>query len=699
MSACRQCAAREQRGAVLVFFALFAPVAVLFLSFVIDVGNWFDHARHLQLQADAGALASAQGFQPCNDTAIYSAAGQYSGASSVTTPTGGFAAAGSPLYNQQLGGTTQANIHELIDSPTYYNQPSPVDSTVNTSDPCTAEMVDVKVTETNLPWYFRLLSVPYINAHARVKILERTTATGSLPVAVNDLNPKSIEAYFVNEATGEQLSAGGKLAAVALQHIKANGALAEWSSNEVEPYGLEVTKPGIGVRIAISGRSSLTGNMSTDCSQSLVICYDTTSSSVGILHIRGYQGTGKGSAASPIVRSVTLSPNTCSDGYFSDPASSCTIGVKAVVNFGTSTRPANAEVDAVNHGTGTCYALTYQSTSSTTLDETWSSASGVPSPNCSGFKNNQKAGTGYVTLAAGAGSTQIDLQVADSSATKTCSNTPSLCNVQRSYTADLPAGPIHSGPIQAAFLSQGGVPGADSFAMCESGVTACTDKLVVTIDISGNLQDAQSVSDPVYEMRLSETGSQNQSVECTPAQGQPTYANMLASGCAGPYGINATLTCPDSNTPIDCVKPATGEKINQVGKGMNLRILGSEKPATCTSPNHWKEFTFTNGVPNVSPSDPRVVTVFITPYGSFGGSGKPAEFPIADFATFYVTGWRGSKGEGFSNPCQGNGDDPAKESTIVGHFIKYVETLAPTGSGGSTCEVNSLNECIAVLTN
>jgi len=667
-------ATREQRGAVLVFFALFAPVAVLFLSFVVDVGDWFDHARHLQLQADAGALAAAQGFQPCNDTTIYSAAGQYSGAASVTTPTGETVTATSPLYNQQLGGTTQANIHELINSPTYYEQPSPVDSTVKPTNPCAAEMVDVKVTETNLPWYLRMLSLgaPSAHAHARVEILERTTSTGSLPVAVNDLNPKSIEAYFVDEATGEQLSAGGKPAAVALQRVGPSGGLQEWGSSE--PYGLEVAKPGIGVRVAISGRSNLTGSMSADCGRSLVICYDLSSSKVGILHIQGWSGNGSGSPTSPIAREVTLSRGACSDGYFSSTATTCEVGVQAHVDVGATPNPPGLTVSA--ELAGKQFALTYNT--SGTLSGQW---------------------TGAVTLAPGSGSNQVNLQVkCTAKVTPSCEKTKTtkIEGVQRSYAAG-----SNSGPIQAAFLTQGGVPGADSFRVCESGNEgeACTHKLAVTIDISGNLQDAQSVSDPLYEMRLSETGSQNQSVECAPVQGSPTYANGLASGCAGPYGINPTLTCPDSNTPIDCVRPATGEKINQIGKGMNLRILGSEKPETCTSPNHWKEFTFTNGVPDVSPSDPRVVTVFITPYGSFGGSGKSTEFPIADFATFYVTGWQGSKGEGFSNPCQGNGDDTAKESTIVGHFIKYVETLAPTGGGGSTCEIDSLNECVAVLTN
>jgi Flp pilus assembly protein TadG len=690
-----QRSAREQRGAVLVFFALFAPVAVLFLSFVIDVGNWFDHARHLQTQADAGALAAAQGFQPCNDTAIYSAAGQYSGASSVTTPTGGSAAAGSPLYNLQLGGTPQSNIHELINSPTYYNQSSPVDSTVNATNPCTAEMVDVKLTETNLPWYLRLLSLgaPRANVHARVEILERTTATGSLPVAVNDLRPKAVEAYFVDESVSpaKQLAtcgSGMSLCSVELKSDGTSNGLSVWD-NVAAPYGFAVKKPNVGVRIAVSGRSSLTGNMSTDCAMTFVTCSDASSAAVGLLHVQGYSGNGAATTSVPIARKVQLSgaPAGCSDGYFANPVASCALAVSTEVDYGTTTRPAGADVDALVGGS--CYALTYQSTSGT--NELWGSAEKAPTKTCSNFKGKGIAGTGYIPLAHEAGATQIDLQAFDSS----MKEPKKFTAVQRSYAAS-----TNSEPAQEAFLGREGglIRGEDSFRMCESGNEGekCTPKLVVRLGLKGSLGDAQSVGDPVYTMRFTGTGSQNQSVKCKAVNGGESFAATLASGCAGEWAINPTLTCPDK--PSDCVVPATGNKENQVPRGMNLRILGSEKPETCTSPNHWKEFTFTNGVPNVSASDPRVVTAFVTPYGSFGTNGASSEFPIAEFATFYVTGWQ-DKGEGFSNPCQGKGDDPAEAGTIVGHFIKYVETLAPAGSGGSTCEVNSLNECIAVLTN
>jgi len=69
-------ASSGERGAVLVLFAVFAPVAILFFSFTIDIGNTFWHARHLQAQADAAALASAQEFSECNNENIYRRAGQ-----------------------------------------------------------------------------------------------------------------------------------------------------------------------------------------------------------------------------------------------------------------------------------------------------------------------------------------------------------------------------------------------------------------------------------------------------------------------------------------------------------------------------------------------------------------------------------------------------------------------------------------------
>jgi len=195
-------------------------------------------------------------------------------------------------------------------------------------------------------------------------------------------------------------------------------------------------------------------------------------------------------------------------------------------------------------------------------------------------------------------------------------------------------------------------------------------------------------------MRFNNVGSQNQSITCTPSP-TPSGANLpndswldaLALGCQGPFQVNQALSCPDSNTPIDCVQPATGDQTQKVAKAFNYRILGSMNPSGCTAPNHW---------PNYKPSDPRIVSVFITPYDSFGGSGHSSSFPIQTFAAFYVTGWQGQGGD--TNPCQGHGDDPAPVGGMVGHFIHYIQPLNNGSGGTQTCVPNSLGECVAVMT-
>ena len=100
----------------------------------------------------------------------------------------------------------------------------------------------------------------------------------------------------------------------------------------------------------------------------------------------------------------------------------------------------------------------------------------------------------------------------------------------------------------------------------------------------------------------------------------------------------------------------TGDAANQVPAGLNMRILGTDKPNSCTSPEPLAQLPTSRG-------DPRIVQVFLTPFGSFDGSGS-GTVPVKDFAFFYVTGWTG-QGGGFNNPCQGNGDDPVPERPRV----------------------------------
>src|SRR5207237_7408882 len=54
-------ATKKERGAVVVLVALLILPFTLLMAFAIDTGNWWVHKRHLQTQADGGALAGALG--------------------------------------------------------------------------------------------------------------------------------------------------------------------------------------------------------------------------------------------------------------------------------------------------------------------------------------------------------------------------------------------------------------------------------------------------------------------------------------------------------------------------------------------------------------------------------------------------------------------------------------------------------------
>jgi hypothetical protein len=310
-------------------------------------------------------------------------------------------------------------------------------------------------------------------------------------------------------------------------------------------------------------------------------------------------------------------------------------------------------------------------------------------------------------LAAGAGPVDVTMDWEETIGTLASKGSPSNNNcgtsggnkckgsfgvVHRAFSA----ADAHSGPIKVAQVWENGLQWANSVERCSAVQTSCTHDMVVRIGVSGNLANASSVNDPVVSLRVV-GGSQNQSLDCDPAKSN--LKDELATGCGPTYTINKGTACPgganalwDTAQPWACVAIQTGGATNQVPAGMNLRILGDEKAASCTAPNNWGQF------PNIPPGDPRAIQVFLTPFGSFSGSGNTT-VPVTNFATFYVTGWT-AQGGGFKNPCEGNGDDPVPNGDagyIVGHFIKYIATL-DTGGGTTACDLGAFGSCVAVMT-
>ena len=680
---------RDERGAILVIFALFAPLAVLFLAFVIDFGNSFWHARHLQLQADAGALSVAREFQSCFDggTAeaeankhINARAAQYAGAQTATTPNNGSASADTPLFNTQIGGTTQSNIHALLNSKRYYEQPTPVDATAQESAPCEANMIDVKMTETDLPWYFKVFQsafngIPNIDAHARVEILQENSATALEPLAVAETAPVAAKAYFINEDKNNEI-----LASVTLTKTGTNAQGRDVWSNAIAPLALAINKTNaatahIGVRIALSGNLN-----HTSCAETgYVFCFDEEKSGP-LLHIAGYSNEGTGTLKAPLARQVTLSaplPDTCTDGYFSDATSSCTFSVSAKVDYGSTNVHGVTVTPVIKGATG--QALTFEK------------ATGLWS--------------GTATLPANSGSNEINLFVEckraakESACASEAKNTEAtIADVHRAYAAQYESS--KSGTIAAASISEAGAPGdANSFEVCETADSnKCAHELVVTLDVGGSLADAQGYSDPLQKLRFE--GEQGVRAICPPSeaskeskeseQSAKEYEVKLATGCPGTYTVNTSdPECAVNKPPYECISIGIrGKDTGPTRKGIDTRIEeGSGTQFYCA--NNWQNNN--NGaVPVIPENDSRILQLFVIPYGTVNSEGGSTvgreEVPIQNFATFYATGFPGDKCK--SDPKTGNAE-------IVGHFIKYINPLGRGGEGNCT---SSLGQCVAVLT-
>jgi Flp pilus assembly protein TadG len=641
----------DERGGVLVFVLVALPVLLIVASFVIDVGNWLEHKRHLQVQADAAAFAGGDAFSAaCSNTVVKDTARGYSGAFSPTL---------AGVDNTQVGGTPYSRMHMLINSRTYYNQSSPVDSTVNTADPCQASMIDVKLTETDVPWFFNIGFLPraHINAHARVEIRQETTAKGALPVAIQELKPKVAKATFIDEATN------ATLATATLQPAGTSNGLQLWD-NATAPTSVPVgSHAQIGVRIAIGGGTS------TTCGDPGVLCYDASNAN-GLLFMQGYDSTTSVALhQTPIVRAVTLVPSggsPCSDRDFVNLTAACTAKVSANVNFGTGTADPSGSLGAHVTGTvgGQAVTLTFNGTS-----RLWESAP--------------------VSIPATGGGQPVVLSWDETTGTMTSPSRTCRTNGNNPCKGSF-------GTVQRIFSAASASSGVVKLAqLCDSAGLVCdqdtapqgtTPSRVVRVGLSANLADAQNAGDPTHSLRLADP-QQNQTLDC----GGTNLRDELQNGCTTTYTVNTGQSCATGvgpGPPYQCVQIATGFKTGQMD-GLSDRLFG--KPATCgTAPNNWASF------PNLPAGDPRVIQVFLTPFGSYTGNGT-GYLPVSGFASFYVTNFDG-------DPCDASTSNPPPDETSVqkgeiwGHFIKYINSLNDGSGGTTTCDMSSLGTCVAMLT-
>lgn len=636
---------RAEDGGVIALVGLLLPFFLLLLVFAVEVGNWYEHKRHLQVQVDAAALAAGQHFGECLTTPGTTEGNMEAEATKY----------GGGTYNEQVGGASGKGALALwYQRSTYPPGALAPDDTANGVGACSSGMFDVKATESGIPHLFVISPLATVRAHARVELRMLTTMKGLLPVAVPDPRFNFAFATFVDEGTGQPPAGCAGTCTEQLQKSGVSGGQQLWSAQS--PISVPIAGPHIGVRLRLVGGVDPTAG----CTQLYTECYDALSSG-GVVHIRGWS-TG----SAPRVENAWLLSGSCSpDAYFA--TSDCSAGVQAEVDLG-STHPISGsgittQVWASVDGGGK-YQLTHGGGSTGLI--TWTTLAGVPISGPAGHSISL-SWTWEQTSGTWNGKTCTTKN------NNPCTDSGTFGYVQRAFEASLD----DSGPVKRVqiFEVSGASSGANSFAQ------GSTHTLGVSIATVGDLQTQSQATDPVINLRV--TGSQNQSIDC-----DPNISNLrdeIANGCGPTYAINSTFACPAYNQlwstpePWKCVKTQTGGAVGQVEQGMKQRILGGSN--ACTAPINW---------PSYSQDDPRIVPLIITPFGSFSGSGNDI-VPVVDFAAFYVVGWNG-------DPCPGATSVP--KGYIAGHFIKYIPRN-PKGSGDTVCHLTDPTEitpCAAVLT-
>jgi hypothetical protein len=351
-----------ERGQVVVIFALLIPVLLALGAFVIGIGNWHVHGKHLQTKADAGAFAGATEWAfPCGpqiDARIDATARLYAGSN-----------------NPQVGGVSDADIHTVLNAASWYDDdsnPAPAEL-VDPPNPsiCSAMILDVKVTEDNsFPLASLIPLFPDIKRRARVEIQEAEGITGLIPIAVRAPEPVSAAVYY-NEQNGNILAVK--------YFVKPSGilfglpaSLQGWTTSNSEDSGTWASfapPVGTGVAIAMSFRGACNTNLPNPntkivtsgapcfedqgfttvnelCNQGgatqIVYCYYATGSypsqavQAGLHFIRGY-GSGTVGDAPPQVRRVWLEPGSCSPNAYFDPrrTTDCDAMLRVEVDLGS----------------------------------------------------------------------------------------------------------------------------------------------------------------------------------------------------------------------------------------------------------------------------------------------------------------------------------------------------------------------------
>jgi hypothetical protein len=692
---------QSEGGAVLVMVALFMASAIALVTFVIDVGQWFEHRRHLQVQADAAALAGGDMFAACfngggGNSAMFNEASKYAG----TVGTWNGTPYGTSLYNAQVGNSYRGSVSVLYQSTTYADGSNGNDGT-ETQGPCNTAhlMFDVKATERNLPWFFGGgMFVPSINTHARVQLHALNAANPSMPLAVPDVNPKQVGVTFVNEATGAELTGcgGSVLSGTTCTYLLTKGTptggLNIWSG--LVNVMLPAAPATIGERIGLGGQ---VGSCASTGGSGSYSCYDGSSTTNGLTMIRDYAvahppppPSGSNMSA-PALDGVW--PTSCSGNgaFFFIWSGTCSGGVVAEVDYGTgSTAPPSTYHIRATVGATT---LDLAPVSYDAARSAWFWAL----PAASSFSLQPQAQSAGISLAWEVNDTT---KIIGGSACTTKNNNPCKGNFasapqQRYYSGfdDLSG----SGPIRSMQLTGGTETNGPASLVGGAAYT-----LTVTLGLAGQYavhtpcppppsgQAYNCPTDPTVPLRLkAQNGNTTYAVDCGSINGlggAQALADEIQNGCANQFSINNPDICPDPANP----RPPDCAPVNSVGSGIKTGPIRTALNNRFAPGGN----CLTNNYPTVSPSDRRVVILMLTDFSAFS-NGASTQVPVVNFGAFYVTGWEGAVASCSTQNDAAPGGTP-DTGEIWGHFITYVAIGGVGGSG--ICDTTGFTPCVPVLT-
>jgi len=698
--------AHREKGQVAVFFGLLLPVIFAIGAIVLDVGNWYVHKRHLQTQVDAAALAPAPEFTGCFDPAAWSAAdGEISshalGLAGDTKRPGVLGSNASTTTNLQV--QEPGDVRIVLNSSQYWqklngtdpSQPAPGYGLDNTQDLnndgsggfCNEKAIDVKATDDDAPPLWGLIPLtPSPKTHARAEIFDQTAAESILPFAVPEVVPGVVAAIFVNEGA----QAGNEVIgnAVLTQPTTPDPLLSDWAvyqgtstafdAANLDNVGVVMLLSKADVTLADLNPGLNNSSLSAICSQTGVRCYSGTTGQSGLALIHRYQSSG---SPTPVLHQVDVTgcngAPSLSGPYF-HLTGDCTVGITSEIETGALV---NFRADI--HASATC------------------GGNGTPMSRVGA--TNQFLGS-YLLPDSDASTGQVPLSIewqASGPGNRGC-----FPLVARPYLAN-----GKSGPIEYLKLAGSGSNGPYSNPYSIPKDNANGASFTVTVGLLPPLRQMTLSDKPALIRFATENNpSETQSIDCdvdnypypAPYNTLPADAAEIAYGCVTPYKENPTLDCsaygngdlPPAAPPTttfenapDCAQSKNGQ-VSSLRKGLVARL----NEPTC-APNNWPDPPITqakidNLITNFA-NDPRLVTLVVTEFGAFSGSGNTI-IPIRYFAGFYITGKDIS---GQSPKCPGEDPHPLYGSTykqhlddgdIWGYFLTRVQ-YASSGVGGPPC--------------